>query len=74
MTETRQLTGTPKSASQMLLQNASELNPEIFAVGAYSHRPLHEMIFGGVTRENRRAGCTPTIVWKDPHRYKGKPK
>jgi nucleotide-binding universal stress UspA family protein len=48
--EVRHLTGTPKSASQVLLQSASDLNPEMLVVGGYSHRPLQEMIFGGVTR------------------------
>ncbi len=48
--ETRLLRGTPKGASEVLLKNVSDLNPEIFVVGGYSHRPLHEMIFGGVTR------------------------
>ena len=60
--ETRQLTGTPKSASQVLLQNALELNPEIFVVGGYSHRPLHEMIFGGVTRELLAQAQTPIFM------------
>jgi nucleotide-binding universal stress UspA family protein len=48
--EVRNLAGTSKGASEVLLQTASELNPEMLVVGGYSHRPLQEMIFGGVTR------------------------
>jgi nucleotide-binding universal stress UspA family protein len=60
--ETRHLTGAPKSASQVLLQDASDLNPELFVVGGYSHRPLHEMIFGGVTRALLAQAQTPIFM------------
>src|SRR4029077_14968922 len=48
--EIRPLAGSPKSASQILLQSASDLGAEFLVVGGYSHRPLQEAIFGGVTR------------------------
>jgi nucleotide-binding universal stress UspA family protein len=60
--EVRHLTGTPKSASQVLLQSASDLNPEILVVGGYSHRPLHEKIFGGVTRALLAQAETPIFM------------
>ena len=60
--EARYLTGTPKSASQVLLQSASDLNPEILVVGGYSHRPLQEMIFGGVTRALLAQAETPIFM------------
>ncbi len=60
--EARHLTGTPKSASRILLQSASDLNPEILVVGGYSHRPLQEMIFGGVTRALLAQAETPIFM------------
>jgi len=60
--EVRHLTATPKSASQVLLQGASDLNPEILVVGGYSHRPLQEMIFGGVTRALIAQAETPIFM------------
>jgi nucleotide-binding universal stress UspA family protein len=60
--EVRHLTGTPKGASQVLLQSASDLNPEILVVGGYSHRPLQEMIFGGVTRALLAQAETPIFM------------
>jgi nucleotide-binding universal stress UspA family protein len=60
--EVRHLMGTAKSASQVLLQSASELNPEVLVVGGYSHRPLQEMIFGGVTRALLAQAETPIFV------------
>jgi nucleotide-binding universal stress UspA family protein len=60
--EVRHLTGTPKSASQVLLQSASDLNPEILVVGGYSNRPLHEKIFGGVTRALLAEAETPIFM------------
>ena len=60
--EIRHLTGTPKSASQALLQGASDLNPELLVVGGYSHRPLQEMIFGGVTRAFLPQAETPIFM------------
>ena len=49
LVETKYLEGTPTTAKQILLQAMSELNPALLVVGGYSHRPLHETIFGGVT-------------------------
>jgi nucleotide-binding universal stress UspA family protein len=60
--EVRHLTGAPKSASQILLQSASDLNPEMLVVGGYSHRPLQEMIFGGVTRALLAQAETPIFM------------
>lgn len=60
--EVRHLTGAPKSASQVLLQSALDLNPEVLVVGGYSHRPLQEMIFGGVTRELLAQAETPIFM------------
>lgn len=60
--EIRHLTGGSKSASQILLQSASDLNPEILVVGGYSHRPLQEMIFGGVTRAFLAQAETPIFM------------
>jgi hypothetical protein len=38
--EIRHLTSTPKSATRALLEDALDLNPEIFVAGGYNHRPV----------------------------------
>jgi nucleotide-binding universal stress UspA family protein len=60
--EVRHLSGTPRSAPQVLLQSTSDLNPEILVVGGYSHRPLQEMILGGVTRALLAQAETPIFM------------
>jgi nucleotide-binding universal stress UspA family protein len=47
--ETRFLFGSIKTSAELLLQATTEFNPSLMVVGAYSQRPLHEAILGGVT-------------------------
>jgi nucleotide-binding universal stress UspA family protein len=60
--ETKQLLGAAKSATQVLLQAASDLNPELLVVGGFSHRPLQESIFGGATRSLLEHAETPIFM------------
>lgn len=54
--------GAAKTATQVLLQAASDLNPDLLVVGGYSHRPLQESIFGGATRTLLEYAETPIFM------------
>jgi nucleotide-binding universal stress UspA family protein len=60
--ETKHALGAPKTATQVLLQAASDLNPELLVVGGYNHRPLQESIFGGATRLLLEHAETPIFM------------
>jgi nucleotide-binding universal stress UspA family protein len=60
--ETKQVPGAAKSATQVLLQAAADLHPELLVVGGYSHRPLQESIFGGATRSLLEYAETPIFM------------
>lgn len=60
--ETKHMLGAAKTATQVLLQAASDLNSELLVVGGYSHRPLHESVFGGATRSLLEQAGTPIFM------------
>lgn len=48
--ETRLIVDPSRPAAQLLLRAADELGAELLVIGGFSHRPLQELIFGGVTQ------------------------
>ncbi len=48
--ETRLIVDPSRPAAQLLLRAAGELDAGLLVVGAFGHRPLQELIFGGVTQ------------------------
>jgi nucleotide-binding universal stress UspA family protein len=60
--ETKHVPGAAKTATQVLLQAASDLNPDLLVVGGYNHRPLQESIFGGATRSLLEHAETPIFM------------
>ena len=62
LADTRYLSSESKSLSEALLQTAAELDPELLVVGGYSHWPLHETFFGGVTITLLNHAKTPIFM------------
>lgn len=52
----------PGSFGQRLLEAAHHLGADLLVMGAYAHRPLREMIFGGTTRHILKHGDLPVLM------------
>ena len=50
------------SIGDLILQAADEINADLIVAGAWGHKRLREMIFGGVTRELISNQITPVLL------------
>jgi nucleotide-binding universal stress UspA family protein len=56
------LIGGHRTAGELLLGSAAEFGADLLVVGGYSHGPLREAVFGGVTAALIRHAACPVLM------------
>lgn len=51
-----------RSVEEAIVEDARKQGVDLLLIGAYSHRRVHEMIFGGVTRHVLASGEIPAVL------------